>query len=1265
MALNEKIFVLREDVEYPDGANIIEIVGTGDERDIPRYPTIVVGLAPLEVISNGLTSVKVEITVRDYNSSNPFEGTVGLEESASADDSRFEFSTSGQIRYNSANLPILQVWEDQSHTIEITDQIEAVLGSRVKLSSDFRSAYADPGNTADRGLIYQKVWYRMDTGPTLSLSVGSQQEEWWELNPDGTSRIVDPKDQGQVSGKFYYDAECTQMLPDSQVLIPISTDQRSSVTVYFRPETGDWGTALINVAYGGLSVETQLIVTSAIGANIDANLDAEPTTVQIKEKSLITLYLDTDGVVLNDINVNFFLLGDPALGPQGTLENSVAITQEQLDKEDFPRSSEGNSFTVKHNIVRIKSIRLEPELPWSDPNAWAWDPNLPLTINGNSVELHPDNVLPLNEMNLRVVYDTGGYASCVYIAPDTIPIPLGAQDPKQVVTIVAQFAGTDRSVDVTVTPATSLVNDGLSMSAESPVGLGAPSSVTVWHNEGSSHNGGVVDLNYWPPAHGSGPSAVILGTLNIVNEEQTTTTRVVVGTEYPINPAVTPVVKYWDHDLDDEISLPVDSVFDINQIQLTAPGAPVAGMPVKITYQAIAIAQFDFVAPLEEMDIYIGAEHTTGLVTEYANAKVEVSLAGSNGLSLSLEPVESTLPWEDPDTLEQRYDTIVKVSCPYFDEDTGATALHASVSLIVTPTGCGLLPGSCVLGDKELTETEIRPSDIREISTQYLIKAGTTPTVTREYDNYSYTVVSTLGNKITVSEDFLYSFPPCEITYMATAYTEVTYNASGAYKKAVAAGSVSEDVEDTDAFVYLGGKMVIEAGTAYGNCDITLNDPLADVSIDIEASESTIYKPRRNNIPVNSEWRVEETEDDDHPIESVVTVEIKIGEIIAPEGTEYTLYVFSRGLEPADDTYAGEIKTGGKVAGSIRTLGPAGTDSFIVNARNRAIDTYIFKAVIGQASADTSVEVQEEEAEGYLTYDIPVMTIVGWRKATSIEYDIFGVRLSQSAYEFCSSGAKIIDHGALNRADDFNGVVDSPEGVTAADTSQYLLIGANLPAWVDPNDVEKVSISGATVIQPMLRWGSNPGEIESGYSNISGTGGRGEFSPGIFAVKWNYSFNKYEWNLNVRDYVPEDSSSEGAGVYGSTVTVGTQAQWNESPEATWVSQTDKEGNALFYKIPPGTYDIFIASKNHKDNRDPSIWEGMVQSIGIQDNISSNDQVTVPEGTMRPYILTDTDWSIDITATVKQRTKYDALAVQSGWTPDAGEALRIPVRGSSV
>jgi hypothetical protein len=457
--------------------------------------------------------------------------------------------------------------------------------------------------------------------------------------------------------------------------------------------------------------------------------------------------------------------------------------------------------------------------------------------------------------------------------------------------------------------------------------------------------------------------------------------------------------------------------------------------------------------------------------------------------------------------------------------------------------------------------------------------------------------------------------------------------------------------------------VIPDVGIGIGNCELTLGDPLSIYSISIEASESTIYKPAVDKY-VSSEWRLDENPDenedgeDPYPNKSVLTVSVMMGQAIAPPGTEFKLYCFSQGKEPAEDKYDGSVKTGGVVAGQTLAVGNDGTFKTTLFSWNKPLDNYIFKAVIGQNSADTSIAIETIPDDNYLTYSIPVATIVGWRKAKPLARDIFGHVLPQGANQFISENASIIGVGALANADQYNGVSSSPMGVDASDTGDYILIGYHLPGWLDYRDLEEVNVSGATVIQPILEWGADAGQISSGFNNVPG-GGNMRISPGVFGVRWNFEYNKNEFTLAVADYMPEGSGVEGAGVYSCTVTLGTRDEITGFITPAYVAVTDTNGIATFTNVEAKEYSVFIQSNNHKDNMDAAEWiEGSVTGIGVVDNLIQNDKVTVPGMTHAPYILQDTEWSIEVTATVKQRKKYDALAVQAGWTPKASENVKV-------
>ena len=624
-----------------------------------------------------------------------------------------------------------------------------------------------------------------------------------------------------------------------------------------------------------------------------------------------------------------------------------------------------------------------------------------------------------------------------------------------------------------------------------------------------------------------------------------------------------------------------------------------------------------------------------------------------------------------------RWYTDIEISSSYYDAEAVGnlkTAIGRTVVLTMTPTGCGVLPGSVVLASAQKTENEVQPSSKTTINTKYTMLPGTVPTVTMEYNNTPYAIDTdpekTFGTQITLAANTFFpdSLPYCTIVYTAAAIAKVKYEATNqTYKAAVAKGSVTKDLENTDALLFIGGRMAIpNVGTGYGNCIITLNDPLANANVEIELDPSTIYKERTSKRYENTEWRTDEEpvpqdEEDPNPKKTTMTVTVKLGGAIAPEGTEFTLYCFSQGKEPADDKHDGTVKTGGTVAGETHTVGPDGTKSFTIYARDKAVDTYIFKAVVGPNSTDTSLMVEWMPDDNYLTYQIPVATIVGWMLAENIEYDpVTGSVNNRTGKEFISANAEIVSRGALKFADQYCGTDTFPEGENAADTTQDIMIKFDLPLWLDWQDCESFSISGARVLQPILKWGDGPGQIsEDGAIKGLATG----VSPGIFGVQWNWEFNKKAYTFSP---VEKFNTVDEKGVIGCKVTLGTSANWMTNPSATWIATTGQDGTVTFRGVYPGTYPVYLHSPNHKGNQDPeAIWGvDALQTVGVFDEDTLNDTLTIPEMSMLDYILKDTEWTIEITATVKQRPKYDKLATQTGWTPEKAENTKVTTARSA-
>lgn len=441
----EEVLQLGEDLEYPEGYNVVEIIGTGDERTIRSFPNLVLS-GPVSLSSNGTTVATLTCIITDVSADNPFYlDPITNEEVTPSSDSNGAYITTA---YWMSSKP--RLFEDEAHTIEVPPEAIAWRQNTIRIleSAGWTQTNPPPG-WSGWGIHTPIPFYVAYDGQySLTVSDGDQAgEEWWLYSKEELAAREAARDPAEdVAGVIYTDLAATEECESGTIGIPNRPGQEAIVSFYYRPEAGDSGIAYLNVELNGGFSTWPINVTMGSYEGCTISLDPDPGSIKpIYGTSVITATAaDRDGYPINNALFTFSIQsGSGSFSPaSGTLEAKIDVDEEII-------SSSTTEFSTAHPIIRIHSIE-------AAGGGFTW--NNQAVFRGSSVVLK-DQTFAQNETALKVNYDWGGQITTEYTAK-------GTADGDKVYISGTMGGGVNGLCSVDISDGASLGDGDLSISAD-------------------------------------------------------------------------------------------------------------------------------------------------------------------------------------------------------------------------------------------------------------------------------------------------------------------------------------------------------------------------------------------------------------------------------------------------------------------------------------------------------------------------------------------------------------------------------------------------------------------------------------------------------------------------------------------------------------------------------------------------------------------------------------------------------------------------------
>lgn len=724
----EEVVQLGEDMEYPEGYNVVEIVGNGDSRQTRIWPTVTI-TGPTSLISDGTTVYAYEIKIFDPNADNPFYLGPNQFEAASV-------SSPQEMTVSNLIVRIHGVYEDQAKTKQVPPEYVVFTENKIAILDGWSADGADWD-----GLYLQQAWVEYDGQYGCAVEDGNQVAKRWWVRP-GDDESVTERD---VSGTLFLDPEGLHECTASEVPIPNGPGQHATTYVYYRPDGGEAGVAYLNAAWGGIPATTTSVVYAGAGAsNISLELTPEPGSIGLHETSTLTAIARYSGGGPVTTGAGSFYVYK---GGGQIIEARASFTSKSGEIETVytsVNSSTGlrDSFSLAYPIIKITSIT-------AIGGGFTW--NGQAVIEGSSVTL-VDQEFPEDTIPITVVYTWGGLATAKYR-----PGGVDKLDDK----IYCGFRHRGHNVMCEITIGTGSAGKGsLSIQAvDSSLAYSESTTLilTAANQDGSAAS--AID----PPASLTLVDRTSSKNCSLGSTNVRFGTKTLSAVEGSVNSLTTFSVPY--------APTSAASFTDIEFLSVHYTAKSINGTTVEINetfpittgtltcnYTAKGYGEATFNAGTTDGTAYVLARWAEA-DPDTETLTISASGSGADG-NLSISPDDSSLGWAGQ--------TTIRIAAT---DGAGAPG-SGTVSL---SNIYGSTPGSVTLGSKVLTDQKGSINGFKTFTIQYPTSVGSISGIT--FLGQSYSASSVEGTTVTISGEFPTVTGQVTLDYTAQGYAECTFSA--------------------------------------------------------------------------------------------------------------------------------------------------------------------------------------------------------------------------------------------------------------------------------------------------------------------------------------------------------------------------------------------------------------------------------------------------------------------------------------------------------
>jgi len=1172
----DEVIQVSEAMEYPDGYNSIEIYGGGDSRQERIFATVKI-TGPTSITSDGNSLASFKIEVHDPNADNPFYIEPNTTEEGSLVGPQ-EMTVQNWI------MNLHGVYEDQYKEKPIPPEYLTFDQNKIRILDGWSSSDVPldiTGKPKWQGLFYQQAWVEYDGQLSLPVEDGLQvTERWWVYGGDDERRT-----ERDVSGVLFIDSEGKRECTSSSVPIPNIYGKDAVTYVYFRPDSGESGTAYVNAAYDSIPAITSIVVYAGSGTdNLSFNLQADPPTISLTETSdLIISATTASGSPVVSGTGSFYVYkgGGSIVGSNPTFRVITGEIEEvytSYNETTLKRSD----FSLSKPISKITSIV-------AVGGGFVW--NGKVTISGTSVSLI-DQEFSADVVPIIVTYNYGGYASAAYK-------PGGADKIDDKIYCGFTCGGHNALCEITIGESSSSSSGSLSVTAEesSLAYNGTTSIIVTAENADGSAGTGVVNLSVVNGGRVSSTS-VNLGTKSFV------------GAEGSINSLTTFTLPYPIHSTNSisSISFLGDTYYatSINDRTVTITGNfGVTSGTLTCNYTAKGYGETVFTAPSS------GGPKTCYIVGKWSTADpktatVTVDSSGSsNTKKLSLAAEESSLGWAG--------NTNIIVIATNADGSPGTGTVYLT-------NINGSTPSSVNLGTKALLNQKGNITGTHTFTVDYPIASlGSVTGISFLGNNYSASAID--GSTVTISGSFPVFIGECSLDYTAAGYASVKFTAPSqdieCYVTGTWTGADPQAVmitvdQDTEVIRFpnielKGDPLALNFGQSSAvtctckdstGADVSLSNItwtlLADPSID--ESNGVLTRPSDSNLSgsflapsrimsltLAAHYRDRVTYEQ---IKSEVVFEVTDGSDTPPganrsislSASPSEIGINEQSVVTATLTEDGDPKSGQLISWSSNFQGTLSVINYATNSAGQSIahvmgdraTTIKITAANGAASQTTNIIVGESTSEG-----------------TQQTIHVTGSISPGSKTHTLTEGASVMVWGAASNSDGNGGVYSRPvAGVTD------VILDVPIPA----------------------AWLGSGSKFPSAISTSAGT---------LYYLPSTDAGWRILNSINVG--FPWSVVGEGDEVSGHTLYVGQALDPSKPIEGATVAidgktgVTDATGRVTFDTLSVGTLSVVITHPNYTPSN--------------LDTITTNDTYTVGPLTsgQRPYTLEA--MTIDVTLTI--------------------------------
>jgi len=728
----DEVIQVSEDMEYPEGYNSIEVYGGGDSRQERIFATVKI-TGPTSITSDGRTLAAFKIEVHDPNADNPFYVESNTTEEGSLIGPQ-EMTVQNWI------INLHGVYEDQYKEKPIPFEYLTFDQNKIRILDGWSSSDVPldvTGKPKWQGLFYQQAWVEYDGQLSLSVEDGLQvTERWWVYSGDDERQT-----EKDVSGVLFIDSEGKRECTSSSVPIPNTYGKDAVTYVYFRPDSGESGTAYVNAAYDSVPAVASIVVYAGSGLdNISFSLQADPSTISLTETSdLIVSATTASGSPVVSGTGSFYVYkgGGNIVGSNPNFRIVTGEVEEVYTSYN-ETTSKRSDFSLSKPISKITSIV-------AVGGGFVW--NGKATISGTSVSL-VDQEFSADVIPITVTYNYGGYASAAYK-------PGGADKIDDKIYCGFTCGGHNALCEITIGESSSSSSGSLSVTAEesSLAYNGTTSIIVTAENADGSAGTGTVNLSVVNGGRVSSTS-VNLGTKSFV------------GAEGSINSLTTFTLPYPIHSTNSisSISFLGDTYYaaSINDTTVTITGNfGVTSGTLTCNYTAKGYGETVFTAPSS------GGPKTCYIVGKWSTADPKTatvtvdSSVSSNTSTLSLSAEESTLGWAG--------NTNIIIKATNADGSPGIGTVYLSDIN-------GSTPASVSLGTKVLLGQKGRITGTHTFTVDYPIASlGSINGISFLGNNYSASAID--GSTVTISGSFPVFIGDCQLNYTAAGYASAKFTA--------------------------------------------------------------------------------------------------------------------------------------------------------------------------------------------------------------------------------------------------------------------------------------------------------------------------------------------------------------------------------------------------------------------------------------------------------------------------------------------------------